>query len=126
MRIYDILKKFFIVLIAFTILGLISMIPLGKYKKAYMKKRQQYRSAPQIHVDATELYVEAVMDGEEDVSDGVKARAPRKYYLPFLQDEATLENKKVVKIRKYDKPLFVRDKNNPKILVPYRKKYFWQ
>ena len=126
MRIHDILKKIFLVLIVFTILGLISMIPFGTYKSVYMKKRQQYRKAPQIHVDATELYVEAVMDGEEDVSDGVKARAPKKYYLPFWQDEETLENKKVVKVRKYDKPLFIRDKNNPKILVPYNKKYFWQ
>ena len=125
MRIHDILKKFFLVLIAFTILGLISMIPMGKYQKAYNKQRLRYRNAPQEHVEATERYVDAIMDGEEDVSKGIKARAPRKYYLPFFnKDKNEVEHAKI-KVRKYDKPLYVRDKSNPKVLRPYNKVRFW-
>ena len=126
MRIHDIVKKVFWVLIAFTILGLISMIPFARYQKMYNDKRQQYRRSPQIHVDATELYVEAVMEGDEDTTDGVKTRAPRKYYLPFLNnDNKTSEEKSTAKVRKYDKPLYVRDKDDPRILRPYKRKIFW-
>ena len=125
MRIHDILKKFFLVLIAFTILGLLSMVPMGKYQKAYNKHRLKYRNAPQEHVDATERYVEAIIDGEEDISKGIKARAPKKYYLPFFNKDDDNAKSAKSKVRKYDKPLYVRDKNNPKVLRPYSKKRFW-
>lgn len=126
MRIHDIIKKFFLVLVAFTILGLISMIPMGEYKKEYDKQRLMYRSAPQKHVDATERYVEAVMDGDEDTSKGIKVRAPKKYYLPFFNngEDAKVEPVKR-KAKVSDKPVYVRDKNNPKILRPYKEKRFW-
>ena len=124
MDIQEIIKRFFLVLIAFTILGLLSMVPVGKYQKSYNKKRQEYRNAPQIHVDATERYVEAIMEGEEDISKGIKARAPKKYYLPFF-NKGTATNKKRSKARVYDKPLYVRDKNNPKKLRPYKENRSW-
>ena len=122
MQINDVMKKVFLVLVVFTILGLISMMPMGKYQKAYMNKRHQYQASPQIHVDATERYVEAIMDGEEDISKGIKARAPRKYYLPFFKnDNVDKKHASKPKARVYDKPLYVRDKDNPKILKPYNK-----
>ena len=125
MRINDIMKKVFLVLVMFTILGLISMIPMGEYQKAYMKKRHQYQTSPQVHVDATERYVEAIMDGEEDASKGIKARAPRKYYLPFFKnDNVDKKHASKPKARVYDKPLYVRDKNNPKVLRPYKRFLF--
>ena len=125
MQINDVVKKVFLVIVMFTILGLISMIPMGEYQKVYMKKRQQDQASPQVHVDATERYVEAILDGEEDVSKGIKARAPRKYYLPFIKkDDVEKKHAKKNKIRKYDKPLYVRDKNNPKVLIPYKRFLF--
>ena len=125
MRINEIIKNFFLVLIAFTILGLLSMAPVGKYQRAYNKQRMKYRNAPQVHVDATERYVEAIMEGEEDTSKGIKARAPKKYYLPFFNQDKSAKKQPKLKTRKYDKPLYVRDKNNPKKLRPYRQKRYW-
>lgn len=125
MQIHEFLKKIFLVLCMFAILGIIMMVPMDDYQHSYNKQRQRYRNAPQMHVDATERYVEAIMDGKEDTSKGIKARAPRKYYLPFFdKEESSQKHAKIKTRRKYDKPLYVRDKNNPKVLRPYGKKRF--
>ena len=124
MRFHEFIKNLFLVLVAFTVLGLLSMIPLDKYQRAYNKKRQEIRNAPQMHVDATERYVEAIMEGEEDVSKGIKARAPKKYYFKFFNKQV-VTNKKQPKVRVHDKPVFVRDRKNPKKLIPYNKSRSW-
>lgn len=122
MQIHKILTKFFITLTAFTILGLISMIPMDKYQKSYMEQRQKIQASPQINVEATEKYVEAVEEGVEDTSKGIQGHAPKKYYSKVLQKKSDTKRKFKIKTKKHRKPLFVRDKKNPKILRRYKSK----
>lgn len=125
MRIHEFLKKIFNALILFTVLGLISMIPMDNYQKSFKAEQQKIYTTPQKHINATEKYVEAVFDGEEDISNGIKPRAPKKYYNTKPYKKFVIIKKRTTqKARKYSRPLYVRDKNNPKILRRYRKNRF--
>lgn len=102
-----ILKKVWIFLLIFTGMGLVALIPLDKYQSAYMKEYHKVKSAPQKRVDAAYTYVEKVESGEAE--------------------EQTSRNEQIAKRVKYTqpnpryrKPLYIRDKNNPNILHPYR------
>lgn len=114
---YSALKYIWIILTIFTLMGLISLIPLDKYQSEYLKEYHRIKSEPQRRVDATYRYIEAIENGLEDVSDGILSEPPQKYYTDF-------EVKKVSEkpAQKYQKPLYVRDKHNPNIWYRYNGK----
>lgn len=89
-------------------MGLVALVPFDKYQSAYMKEYHKVKSAPQKRVDAAYTYVEKVESGE-------------------AEDEQTQRKTQVEKRIKYAqpnpnnrKPIYIRDKNNPNILHPYR------
>lgn len=129
MRLHETMKKVWVFLIAFTVLGIISMIPYHTYQKTFNNERQKLRRAPQRHVDAAELYVDAIQESEEDTSKGILFRAPKKYYDEVDRrnaSKAAMKNsKKIKRVRIYNDPLYVRDEHDPKVLTPYRKKHVW-
>ena len=116
-----ILKYIWIFLFCFIFLSLIAIIPFDKYQTKYMQERTKYRNVPQQHIDATERYVEAIEDGLEDTSKGILGRAPKKYYLPFFKQNNNAIKTNNTKRKTYEKPLYLRDKNNPNILYKYSK-----
>ncbi len=103
----SILKKVWIFLLIFTGMGLVALIPLDKYQSAYMKEYHKVKSAPQKRVDAAYTYVEKVESGETEEQTGQNAQIAKriKYTQPNPRNR---------------KPIYIRDKNNPNILHPYR------
>lgn len=98
---------------------LLALIPFEKMQKAYMKEFHRHRNEPQRRVDETYDYVENVGAGKTNVS-------VLKFYKDLQKDDTQKESPKPFKlVRKYKKPLYVRDKKNPKIIRPYqRERYF--
>lgn len=108
-----ILKKIWVVLFFFMILGLMMLIPVDKYQKVYLDAYHRKKAAPQKRVDAAYTYVEYLNDGGEPTN---TMTAPISY-----------TNRQVPQRLKYSainsnhrKPLYIRDKNNPNVLHPYR------
>lgn len=101
----DILKKIWIFLTIFTVMGLIALIPFGKYQRAYMKELHRAKSAPQKRVDAAYTYVEKVESGEQE--EATTTTPPQRIkYSPNPRNR---------------KPIYIRDKKSPRILHPYRR-----
>lgn len=96
------LRKIWIVLFAFMIFGMLAWVPVDKYQKSYMNKLHQEKAKPQKRVDEAYKYVEKVEDGAIDVTPQKPVPRPRRHF------------------RTGRKPFFVRDKNNPNILYPYK------
>ncbi len=110
----EIINWIWLILFIIFLMGLISFIPFDKYQRAYLDAFYRLHSAPQRRIDATYRYIEAIEDGFEDISAGISTEPPRKYY------EDHVSNHKKVDEKPYSKPLYIRDKNNPRILHPYR------
>lgn len=96
------LRKIWVVLFAFMIFGMLAWVPVDKYQKSYMNKLHQEKAKPQKRVDEAYKYVEKVEDGAIDVTPQKPVHRPRRHF------------------RAGRKPFFVRDKNNPNILYPYK------
>ena len=111
---HNALKYIWITLTIFTLMGLISLIPFDKYQSMYLKEYHRIKLEPQRRVDATYRYIEAIENGLEDISNGILSEPPKKYY-------TDIETKKAPQppIKKYQKPLYVRDKHNPNIWYRY-------
>lgn len=104
----DILKKIWIFLTIFTVMGLIALIPFGKYQRAYMKELHRAKSAPQKRVDAAYTYVEKVESGEiGETSEQNPPQVKKRIFIPPNP--------------RHRKPIYIRDKKNPRILHPYRR-----
>lgn len=114
----DLIKSIWILLAVFSILGLLSLVPLDKYQYNYMKEFRRIKSEPQRRIDATYRYIEAIENGEEDISKGILIEPPAKYYDKFV--DSTSSTTKSEDVGKYQKPLYIRDKNNPNILYRYK------
>lgn len=114
---HNALKYIWIILTIFTLMGLISLIPFDKYQSMYLKEYHRIKSEPQRRVDATYRYIEAIENGFEDISSGILSEPPKKYY-------TDIETKKAPQApaKKYQKPLYVRDKYNPNIWYRYHGK----
>ena len=112
---HNALKYIWITLTIFTLMGLISLIPFDKYQSMYLKEYHRIKSEPQRRVDATYRYIEAIENGLEYISNGILSEPPKKYY-------TNIETKKAPQppVKKYQKPLYVRDKHNPNIWYRYR------
>lgn len=116
---HDLLKGIWIVLWIFTLLGVLSLIPLDKYERIYVNELRRVKSEPQRRVDATYRYIEAVEEGNEDISNGIFSDPPAKYYDNYDYNNSAKYPLEKVKENKYSRPLYIRDKYNPKILYPY-------
>ena len=97
------LKKMWVILFAFTIFGMLAWVPVDKYQKSYMNKLHQEKAKPQKRVDDAYKYVEKVEEGAIDMT-----------------SQETIQVKSKKNARTGRKPFFVRDKNNPNILYPYK------
>ncbi len=127
----DFFKSVWVLLFIVMLLGLLMSTPVEKTKQEYDKEISKIQTEPQRRVDATYRYVEAIENGSEDLSRGLKMVPPRKYYIdnedeefynfinyhqakssyvPYAQTNRVMEKKL--------KPRYRRDKNNPKILYP--------
>ncbi len=103
----SILKKIWIFLLLFTGMGLVALVPFDKYQRAYMKEFHKVKSAPQKRVDAAYTYVEKVESGEiGETSEQNPPQVKKRIFIPPNP--------------RHRKPIYIRDKNNPKILHPYR------
>lgn len=113
----DMIKGIWVVLFVFSILGVLSMLPVDKYQKAYLKEFHRIKSEPQRRVEATYRYIEAIESGEEASSE-LSPEPPAKYYTDVTQHH----NIQPPPPEPYKEPLYVRDKHNPNILHPYRRR----
>ncbi len=88
--------------------SLLSFIPLQKMQSKYMSEFHRLKAEPQKRIDETFRYIEALEDGTLQL----QASEPV---------QSTTHNKKITQ-KPYQKPLYVRDKNNPRILYTYNEK----
>lgn len=81
-------------------------------------------SFPQQKIDAIQRYVEAIETGQIDFKNGLFPSEPPKEFYQLLEEGTAEKSSTVTKTdtKTYQKPLYVRDKNNPRILYPYKKK----
>lgn len=103
----SLLKKIWVVLFVFMIFGILSWIPVDKYQKAYLDEFHRINVRPQLHYDNGVKYAEYIEDGGDPNS---KQIVPSSEKLFSTSDNLPPKRK----------PYFIRDKNNPKILYPYR------
>ena len=104
------LKKIWFFAFVFTIFGLLALVPLDKYQTSYMNEFHKIKAKPQKHVDEQIRYVQYLEEGGEPTAN---------YKIPVDNYNNKNKNKKLNDPR-YRKPYFIRDKNNPNILYPYR------
>ena len=105
-------RKILVVLFAFMIFGLLALVPVDKYQKAYMKEFYRIKSKPQDHIDNAYKYVEHIEDGGSPNS---------KQLNPNYHNNSNY--RQVVRKNKFSprrKPYFIRDKYNRNIIYPYR------
>lgn len=109
---HETLKWIWTLLFVIFIIGMISLLPYEKYQAVYFNELYRMRSIPQERIDATYRYIEAVENGWEDTANGILTEPPRKYYSDLTPEQP---NQSPRTGKKYSKPLYVRDKNNPNI-----------
>lgn len=119
------IKYTWMILVASGFLCLIVNLPYDAWQNAYFDEINRIQTAPQVRIDATYRYLEAIENGKEDVTKGILSSPPKKYYRPIPRSKIFRVNRSYARInttnrpyKKYQKPLYIRDKNNPKILHP--------
>ena len=113
---YETLKYVWICLSVFTVCALIAFLPFDRWQKAYLDEYHRLKYEPQRRIEATYKYLEDVEDGKISIDDGVNFEA----YLGSVTPKKTATAKLPRPVKPYQKPLYVRDKHNPRILHPYR------
>ncbi len=113
------LKGVWMILVCFSLLGFLALVPYGKMHNAFQTEIDRYKAEPQRRVNATLKYIEAIESGEEQ-ADNFWSLPPDKYYEPYLPK--IKEPVQIVKEEPYKYPRYVRDKNNPKKLYKYRRR----
>jgi len=111
----EFIKNIWLLLFIIFVMGLFTFIPIGKYQSAYFYELNKLRTAPQKRIDATYKYIEAIENGYIDTSGGV-TQPPREYYEEKQEKQSNPD-------KPYSRPLYIRDKNNPRILHPFSGKY---
>jgi len=107
------IKNIWLLLFIIFVIGLFTFIPFGRYQKAYVEQINRFRSVPQRRIDAAYRYTEAVENGYIDISSGIKV--PKVFYIDAIINKPAP--------KPYSRPLYIRDKNNPQILYPFRGRY---
>lgn len=108
---HDFVKHIWIILIISTAFSLIGYIMTSQFQPNFMKELSKIQSVPQQRIDATYKYIEAIESGEITPSDSFSSEPPKKYY-----KEQSKTSYQPTTSDKYSKPLYVRDKKNPRIL----------
>ena len=111
-------KRVWIFVAATALMGLIANIPYKKYQKFYIDEYHRIQSFPQRRIDATNKYIEDIENGLIDISKGILTSPPKEYYSDY--DINYSKKLSPIPLKKYQKPLYMRDKNNPKILHPVK------
>lgn len=100
-------------LICIFISACLTFIPIGKYQSAYFKFIKDFRNKPQEHFDRQ---IEYAQNFEENYEPSKEFHVNK--VNPEVQKQA--EPQKEQKL----KPKYIRDKNNPNILHPYKPRKF--
>lgn len=109
--------------------GMLVNLPYDIWEQAYMNEVHKIQLVPLRRIDATNRYIEAIESGQEDISKGIKSAPPKKYYreIPYqnvkrvgrlyiYDDYPEHDIQEAPEEKKYAKPLYRRDKDNPYIL----------
>ena len=101
------------IIFACLVTGMILNAPIEKWQKAYIKFVMNYRNAPQKRIDDTYKYVENLENGEIDyqIEENTFSKKAQLNKMPPQTNHTRQNNNE-----KYVKPLYIRDKNNPRIL----------
>lgn len=107
----------------FSVLSFIAQMPVDRSRMVFssLEELQRYKSEPQRRVDATFRYIEAIENGEELGEGGFLSVPPAKYYDEYVPKYklSSLKTDEKTCNKPYQRPLYIRDKHNPKILYPY-------
>ncbi len=115
---YDTLKYVYIWFSVFSVWALIAFLPFDRWQKSYIDEFHRLKYEPQRRIEATYKYLEDVEDGKISIDDGVNFES----YLEKITPKRTAVAKPDRPVKPYQKPLYVRDKYNPRILHPYHGK----
>lgn len=126
------IKYTWIVLVFTGFFGIIFNLPFDLWGQAYQDEVHRLQLTPLRRIDATNRYIEAIENGQEDTSKGIKTTPPKKYYreIPYKSvkrigrlyiydyspEGYSTDKTQRKEEKKYQKPLYRRDKNNPNIL----------
>ncbi|MCM1339875.1 MAG: hypothetical protein NC191_09415 [Muribaculaceae bacterium] len=114
---HETIKYTWLCLAFFTLCGLLAMIPYDKMQKAYMSEYYRIKYEPLRRIEATYKYIDEIENGSINVDNGIDFET----YLKSISTPIPTQKTASKPVKKYQKPLYVRDKNNPNILHPYRK-----
>jgi len=109
---YECFKYAWLCLAVFSVFGLVASLPLDKWQKSYLDEYYRIKTEPQRRIDAAYRYIEDVENGVIETSSGVN-------FETYLKAQAQETPIKSSSDKPYQKPLYVRDKDNPEILHPY-------
>lgn len=115
---YETLKYIWLCLTIFLVCALIAFLPFDRWQKAYMDEYYRIKNEPQRRIEATYKFIEEVEDGKIDISKGIDFET----YLSKITPKKNVKVSAKTSVKPYQKPLYVRDKYNPKVLHPYREK----
>ena len=105
---HDFVKHIWIILVISTAFSLIGYIMTSQFQPSFMRELNKIQSIPQQRIDATYKYLESIENGEIVPND--------KYYSETEVQQANPKSASSQQSEKYQKPLYIRDKNNPRIL----------
>jgi hypothetical protein len=109
---YECLKKVWILLIALTLCGLLASLPVGKWQRVYLNQYYKIKYEPLRRIEATYHYI-------EDIEDGIIPEPDNAIFEKYVK-KVKIEKVPKPSEKPFQKPLFVRDKNNPNILYIYQ------
>ena len=96
------------------IFALVNFVPWEKYQNKYFDIINEFRSKPQQHFDKQIEYAKYVQ--ENGKMPDLYKKSDIKTHIPVKKQKKEKEQKR--------KPLYIRDKNNPNILHPYKERKF--
>ncbi len=113
------MKTHHLIILVFTLVcvfisACLTLLPIGKYQKVYFKVIKDFRNKPQEHFDKQIEYAKYIEENNElpkelTVQKKLNAETPK--------PEKTQQDQKMT-------PKYIRDKNNPIILQPYKSRKF--
>ena len=128
----DFVKYVWMILFLIGCFGIVTHMPYDMWRQAYMDELHKIQIVPIKRIDATTRYIEAIENGQEDISNGILPTPPKKYYRNIsykdvkrigrvyiydgsnFQEHAQPAPQQPVK--NYKKPMYRRDKDNPNVL----------
>lgn len=116
-----IVKTAYIILIVTTIFSMFTYFLVTYLQPIYYNEVKKIKNLPQDKIEAIYKYVEAIETGQINTEKGYSTQPPKGFYKKeteqMVSDSIQADGQK-----HYSKPLYVRDKNNPKILHRYKEK----